>query len=54
MSKDFSITGAGRGLGMDAARQALAAGNEAKAGELLAQVHASRELGSGLAHTDAA
>jgi NAD(P)-dependent dehydrogenase (short-subunit alcohol dehydrogenase family) len=27
---------------------------EAKAGELLAQVHASRELGSGLAHTDAA
>ena len=55
MTKTWLITGAGRGMGVDFARAALAAGHdvEDKARLLLAQVDAHRELSTSLAHEDA-
>jgi NAD(P)-dependent dehydrogenase (short-subunit alcohol dehydrogenase family) len=57
--KVWFVTGAGRGMGVDLAKAALAAGNavvatvEQKAKDLLTQADAHRELSSNLAHDDA-
>ena len=63
--KVWLVTGAGRGMGVDIAKAALASGNavvatgrrpeavEQKAKDMLAQVDAYRDLSSPLAHDDA-